>query len=276
MILVTGGTGNIGSELVRLLAAAGQKVRALTRDPSKAKVPPGVELAKGDFDQPASMAAALQGVDKALMNAPGTAQELAFIDAAKKAGLKHLVMISSGGVSRSVGAGPVHEPSEKALQASGIPWTILRPSEFMSNFLWLRDAIVGQGSIYRATGDGKSAIIHPHDIAAAAARVLTSDGHAGKIYELTGPAGLSASEIAAHIAAASGRNVRHVDIPVSVAREEMAKRGFPPFLADSVSRFYTSVKDGHEAKIEPGLQQLIGNTGRSFEKWATENAAAFR
>jgi uncharacterized protein YbjT (DUF2867 family) len=276
MILVTGGTGNIGSELVRLLAAANQKVRVLTRDPAKAKVPAGVEVAKGDFDDAAALAAALQGVEKTLMNAPGTAQELAFIEAAKKAGVKHLVMISSGGVSRGVGAGPVHEPSEKALQASGVPWTILRPSEFMTNVFWLRETIVGQGAIYRATGEGKSAFIHPHDIAAAAAKVLTSSGHTGKIYELTGPAALSAAEVAAHVAAASGRNVRHVDIPVSVAREEMVKMHFPPMLVDSVSRFYESVKNGHEAKIEPGLQQLIGNTGRTFESWVKENAAAFR
>lgn len=276
MILVTGGTGNIGSELVRLLAAAGQKVRLLTRDPSKAKAPAGVEVAKGDFSEPASVAAALQGVDKALMNAPTTDQELAFIEAAKKAGLKHLVMISSGGVSRGVGAGPVHAPSEKALQASGIPWTVLRPSEFMTNMFWLRDAIVGQGSIYRATAQGKSALIHPHDIAAAAAKVLTSDGHAGKIYELTGPTALSGSEVAAHVAAATGRNVRHVDIPVSVAREEMVKGGFPGPLADAVAAFYKSVADGHEAKIEPGLQQLLGSAGRTFETWAKENAAAFR
>src|SRR5262245_22923486 len=125
MILVTGGTGNIGSELVRLLAAAGQKVRLLTRDPSKAKAPAGVEVAQGDFSQPASVAAALAGVEKALMNASSTDQELAFIEASKKAGLKHLVMISSARVSRGVGAGPSHEPSEKALQASGIPWTVL-------------------------------------------------------------------------------------------------------------------------------------------------------
>src|SRR6185436_14577142 len=128
----------------------------------------------------------LAGADKALMNANRTDQEMAFIEAAKKAGVKHLVQISSGGVSRGVGAGPVHEPSEKALRESGIPWTTLRPSEFMTNFLWLRETIVGQGSIYRATGDGKSAVIHPHDIAAAAARVLTTSGHAGRIYELTG------------------------------------------------------------------------------------------
>jgi (4-alkanoyl-5-oxo-2,5-dihydrofuran-3-yl)methyl phosphate reductase len=275
MILVTGGTGNIGSELVRLLAAAGQKVRALTRDPSKARVPAGVEVAKGDFDQPDSLAAALQGVEKALMNAAATAQGLAFIEAAKKARLGHVVMISSIGVTRGVGAGLVHAPSEKALQASGIPWTILRPAEFMTNFLWLRETIVGQGAIYRATGDGRSAVIHPHDIAAAAARVLTSDGHAGKIYELTGPSALSGADIAAHIAAAAGRNVRHVDIPLSVAREELTKRGFPGPLADAVTGFYGSVKDGHEAKIEPGLQQLIGNTGRTFEAWAKENAAAF-
>jgi len=278
MILVTGATGNIGSELVRLLVAKKEQVRVLARDPAKAsaKLGAGVEVVQGDLDQPASLAAALAGVDKAFLLASVPGQEESFIAAAKKAGVKHLVQNSTGGVPRGVGSAPVHAAGEKALQASsGMAWTILRPSEFMSNVLWLRDAIVGQGSIFRPTGDGKAAVIHPHDIAAAAAQVLTSPGHEGKTYELTGPQALSAAELATLLGAATGRTIRHVDVPLAAVRDQMSTLGMPPPLLDAVLGYYVSVKEGHEARIEPGLQQLLGTSGRTFETWARENAAVF-
>ena len=279
MILVTGATGNIGSELVRLLVAKKEQVRVLARDPAKAsaKLGAGVEVVQGDLDQPASLAAALAGVDKAFLLASIPGQEERFIEAAKKAGVKYLVQNSTGGVPRGVGSAPVHAAGEKALQASsGMAWTILRPSEFMSNVLWLRDAIVGQGSIFRPTGDGKAAFIHPHDIAAAAAQVLTAPGHEGKTYELTGPQALSGAEVATILGAATGRTIRHVDVPLAAVRDQMSALGMPPPLLDAVLGYYVSVKEGHEAKIEPGLQQLLGNGGRTFETWARENAAVFR
>jgi len=278
MILVTGATGNIGSELVRLLVAKKEQVRVLARDPAKAsaKLGAGVEVVQGDLDQPASLAAALAGVDKAFLLASVPGQEESFIAAAKEAGVKHLVQNSTGGVPRGVGSAPVHAAGEKALQASsGMAWTILRPSEFMSNVLWLRDAIVGQGSIFRPTGDGKAAVIHPHDIAAAAAQVLTSPGHEGKTYELTGPQALSAAELATLLGAATGRTIRHVDVPLAAVRDQMSTLGMPPPLLDAVLGYYVSVKEGHEARIEPGLQQLLGTSGRTFETWARENAAVF-
>jgi len=279
MILVTGATGNIGSELVRLLLAKKEKVRVLARDPAKAsaRLGAGVEVVQGDLDQPESLAAALAGVDKAFLLASIPGQEERFIEAAKKAGVKYLVQNSTGGVPRGVGSAPVHAAGEKALQASsGMAWTILRPSEFMSNMLWLRDAIIGQGSIFRPTGDGKAAFIHPHDIAAAAAQVLTAPGHEGKTYELTGPQALSGAEVATILGAATGRTIRHVDVPLAAVRDQMSALGMPPPLLDAVLGYYVSVKEGHEAKIEPGLQQLLGNGGRTFETWARENAAVFR
>lgn len=279
MILVTGGTGNIGSELVRLLVAKQQKVRVLARDPAKAsaKLGAGVEVVKGDLDDRASLAPALQGVEKAFLLASVPGQEETFISEAKKAGIKHLVQISTGGVPRGVGSAPVHAAGEALLKATPILfWTILRPSEFMSNVLWTRDGVVGQGNVYRAGGDGKAAIIHPHDIAAAAAQVLTTPGHEGKTYELTGPEALSGAEIASVLGDAIGKRLRHVDVPFPALRDQFLSMGFPPPLADAVVGYYGSIKDGHEAKIEPGLPQLLGTTGLTFASWAKENAIVFR
>lgn len=278
MILVTGGTGNIGSELVRLLVAKQQKVRVLARDPAKAsaKLGAGVEVVKGDLDDRASLGPALQGVEKALLLASVPGQEETFIQEAVKAGVKHLVQISTGGVPRDVGSAPVHAAGEALLKATPILWTILRPSEFMSNLLWVRDGVAGQGNVYRAGGDGKAAMIHPHDIAAAAAQVLTTPGHEGKTYELTGPEAISGAEIASVLGDAIGKSLRHVDVPLPALQDQFLSMGFPRPLAEAATRYYGSVKSGNEAKIEPGLQQLLGTKGRTFASWAKENANVFR
>jgi uncharacterized protein YbjT (DUF2867 family) len=280
MILVTGGTGNIGSELVRLLIAAGQKIRVLVRTPAKVQALEGkVEVAIGDLDKPETLAPALKGVERAFLLAGGPnvpAQETAFIRAAKAAGLKHVVMVSSGGVGKGLGSGPAHEPGEAELKASGLAWTLLHPWEFMSNLMWARQTIVEQGAIYSPTGQGRSCVIHPHDIAAVAAKVLTSEGHAGKTYELTGPEALTTAEMAARLSAAAGRPIQHVDIPDAAYREALAKAGLPPPVVDPMAKFYAAVKAGGAAGTLPTVQQLTGTPARTFDVWAKENAAAFR
>lgn len=281
MILVTGATGNIGTELVRLLLEKKEKFRVLARDPAKAKAKLGasVDVVKGDLDQPETVAAALAGVDKGFLLTSGpnpTANDLTFIQAAKKANLKHVVMISSAGVPRGVGGGPSHVPGEKELQASGLPWTILRPTEFMTNALWWSETIRPQGAFYLCTGEGKASMIHPRDIAAAAAKVLTSSGHEGKIYELTGPEAISMARAAELLAAASGRPVKYVAVPESAIRDGMASRGMPPDMVNALVGYYVSVANGKEAGLTDTLQQLTGSRGLTFEAWAKENAAAFR
>lgn len=280
MILVTGATGNIGRELVRLLVTAGEKVRAMTRDRKNAeKLGGGVEVFEGDLDRPESIAEALRGVDKLFLlaagrNVPG--EEANAIDAAKKAGVKHVVQVSTLGVAwNMVGSAPLHIDGEKRLKESGLAWTILRPGEFMSNaFMW-QPSIKGQGAVYLPTGDGKQAFIHPHDIAAVAAKVLTTPGHAGKIYELTGGEALSAADCAAKLGAAIGKPVKHVDIPEAAFREQMAKFGAPPVLVETVARLYTDMRAGKTAAVLPTIQEVTGRKPRTFDDWAKENAAAF-
>ncbi len=150
MILVTGATGTIGSDVVRQLAARGAKVRALTRDPAKARVPAGVEVVRGDYGDPASLDAALSGATAVfLLRPPGPdeGQDAALADAARTAGAERLVKLSAIGTG-DPDSGPSaqwHLAGERAVRDSGLAWTVLRPSSFASNTLtWLQALRAGE------------------------------------------------------------------------------------------------------------------------------------
>jgi uncharacterized protein YbjT (DUF2867 family) len=201
LILVTGATGIVGSEIVKQLVEARQKVRVLVRDPAKAlKFGTGIEVVKGDLSKPETLVAAFAGVDKVFVLSNGldlpTLEANAF-DAAKKAGVKHIVKLSGRHLDADFLAGTVlaqwHSESERRLRTLGITWTILRPGVFASNFLmWL---VREQGAVFLPVGDGRDTPTDPRDIAAVAVKVLTTPGHEGKVYELTGPEFLSYAEM---------------------------------------------------------------------------------
>jgi uncharacterized protein YbjT (DUF2867 family) len=279
MMLVTVSSGNVGGALIRRLAADGVPVRVLRRPESASALPAGVEAVTGDLDRPASLRSAFAAIDTVFLLAPGpdvVAQEAVAIAAAAEAGVKRIVMLSSGGVEDEVGSGPLHAPGERALRATGMAWTILRPAEFMSNALMWSGMIRDHGAFYASTGNGRSAMIHPHDIAAAAAAVLTRSGHDHQHYPLTGPEALTRAELADALTWAVGKPIRYVEITDAAFREQMRASGVPPFIVDPVARFYEQVRAGGAARIEPALAKLTGDPGRSFAAWARENAEAFR
>jgi uncharacterized protein YbjT (DUF2867 family) len=145
----------------------------------------------------------------------------------------------------------------------------------MANALMWRDTIRSQGVFYEPTGTGRHAMIDPVDIGEAAAEVLAGSGHDGLTYELTGPEAISSADCAASLAAALGTDVRHVDIPDEAFRDGMSKAGAPPFLVDSLARYYAMVKAGQFAMVTPTVEALLGRPARSFAQWAEENAPAF-
>ena len=193
MILVTGATGNIGKELVAQLSAQGHPLRVVSRDERKVfQLDPGVERTIGDLRERSTVERAVKGVDRlfvvtGLVDERHSADQM-LIEEARRAGVRHVVFISSLGASstehRLIGA--LHREREQFIESSGMSWTFLRPGGFMSNALQWVGTIQSQAKVFTPTGDGKMALISPHDIAAVAAGALITPGHESQTYELTG------------------------------------------------------------------------------------------
>jgi uncharacterized protein YbjT (DUF2867 family) len=281
MILVTGATGTTGREVATQLIAAGQKVRLLVRAPEKAKAFEGkAEIVKGDLNDAASLSKALAGCEKlylVTMGPDGPRLEANAIDAAKAAGVKHVVKLSVLGAEyEGVTIGKWHRSSEKKLEASGLAWTHLRPGSFMSNALMSVQTIKGDGVIYLPTGNGKSAHVDPADIGAMAVKALTTKGHEGKAYSLTGGVARTTQEVADLIGKAIGKTVKHVDVPPEAAGSNMKQMGMPELMVNALLEYYALVRAGNGATISPDIEQVLGRKPASYEDWATRNAAAFR
>ncbi len=282
MILVTGATGTVGSQVVAQLLAAGERVRVLSRDPSKAaKFGAGVEVAQGDLAKPETLEAAFAGIDKVflLSTGPDLANlEAHAITAAKRSSVKHIVMLSALGadIEPGIQLGRWHRESEKNLQESGLTWTILRPGNFDSNALTWASSIKAQGVAYHLTGAGKSAPIDPRDIAAVAVVALTKPGHEGKAYDLTGPEALNVAEQVEKISAALGKPLQAIEAPEAAARSGMLAEGMPRELVEALLELMALTRAGHGAKITTTLAEVLGREPRTFDAWVKDNIAAFR
>ena len=282
MILVTGATGTVGSEVVEQLLAAGHPVRVLTRHPEKAaRYASSVEIAQGDLANPESLTAAFAGVDKAFLLATGP--ELAkleghAIEVAKKAGVKHLVKLSAAGAELDPGIaiGRWHRESEKNLEESGMAWTILRPGAFDSNALAWAAAIKDKGMVFHVTGNGKGTPIDPRDIAAVAVAALTTPGHEGKIYELTGPEALTTAEMVAKISKALGKPIQAIDAPEAAARSGMLAQGMPLVMVEAILELMALVRAGYRDKPTAVVEEVLGRPARTFDAWLQEHVTAFR
>jgi uncharacterized protein YbjT (DUF2867 family) len=223
MILVTGATGHVGSELVRLLAEQGTPARALIHSPDKAAPIQhlGLEVAVGDYEQPDTLDAAIVGCDHLYLVSPPSPrqpqQERNVIDAAKRAGVSHVVKQTVLGADpdATMAFGRWHGQIEQHLVRSGLPHTLVQPHSFMQNFLLSAQPVADQGVLYGMTCAGRTSYTDTRDIAAVAAQVLTSPRHEGQRYTLTGPEALSAAEVAERLSAATGRPVRYVDLPAA-------------------------------------------------------------
>jgi uncharacterized protein YbjT (DUF2867 family) len=280
MILVTGATGTVGREVVAQLLTAGKTVRAMTRDPSKVKLDGGVEVVKGDFDDPNTLASAVHGVESvfSLTFGPQTGvREKHLAQAAKASGVRHIVKLSAlGGDDETRNSiRKWHDEGEQAIRDAGIACTVLRPTAFMSNALHWRASIRAQGKVFSNYGEGKLPPVHPRDIAAVAVRTLTSDGHEGKAYPLTGAEALTTSEQVKILSDAIGRPLEYVAITDEAAREGMERTGMPSFLIDALVPFAAFIRSGKAARVFPTVEEVTGRPPLRFSDWTKENAAAF-
>jgi uncharacterized protein YbjT (DUF2867 family) len=284
MILIIGATGTIGRTLVAELLSGGAPVRALTRDPERARPlwQGDVELARGDFAEPASLASALAGVEALFLLSPAgpanPAHDLAVMEAVKGSRVSRVVKLSAFGVAS--GGPPTaagwHAPGERAVIHSGRDWTLLRPAAFASNVLaWAAPIRDGQ-PIVLATGAGRHATIDPRDVAAVAARILTGRHRENAAYTLTGPEPLTAGEQVQILGRLLRRSLAVVEITPDAVADKMRTDGVPPAYADAVREGLTFVRDGHAAARTDAVEQILGRPPASFEKWAHDHLGLFR
>jgi uncharacterized protein YbjT (DUF2867 family) len=285
MLLVTGATGLNGSELIHRLSARGVAVRALVRDPAKAAAIaalPNVEIVQGDMARPNTLTAALSGVDRAMLISSSDPMMLDvqtnFIEAAGKAGVKHIVKLS--GIMPELDSAfrfaRMHGEIEKRLEASGMAFTHLRAGEFMPAYFRQAPNIAAKGAMFLPMEEARIASIDVGDIAEIAAKVLTSPGHEGKTYPLTGPEALTMTEVAAKLSAATGKPIRYVNVPPEAARQAQLAAGMPPYLADALFELFAERRNGKEAKVWPDAGILLGRPPTSFDDFARRNAAIFQ
>ncbi|MGW8376644.1 NmrA family NAD(P)-binding protein [Streptomyces sp. ODS28] len=270
-ILVAGATGTVGRPLVERLAAAGHAVRALTRNPGKADLPAGVDVVAGDLADTASLERAFDGVTAAhLISFDGAdfaplanGAEIAAL--AEKSGVRRVTVLK-GDVSKS--------PLEEALEAGGMEWTRLSPVEFMSNACEWADSVRSEGVVREAFPEARSAMIHEADIAAVAATALTTEGHAGQEYWLTGPEALTAPDKVRVIAEVLGREIRYVELTRDEIIAQWRREGYSE---DDIAFFVAMRTNPPEAgrTVLPTVEKITGKPPRTFAQWVEENAGMF-
>lgn len=259
-------------------------MRAMVRSRDRAKALDGlagVELTIGDFDDSSTIERALQGIEKAFLltnsSERAEARQRAFVDTARRTGLKHIVKLSQLAASES---SPVrflryHAAVERAIVESGIAYTFLRPNLFMQGLLAFRASIKAESKFFAAAGDAKISVVDVRDNAAAAAAALTESGHEGRIYDLTGPEALTHAEMAAFISDAVGRPITFVDVPPAAMRQALLGVGLPLWQADGIIEDYAHYQRGEASALTSGVEDAAGQRPRSFSAFARDYANAF-
>ncbi|GAC1533458.1 MAG: SDR family oxidoreductase [Herpetosiphon sp.] len=281
MIAITGANGNIGRHLTQALGTAGIPARLLMRQQSRTATSDGrLEVAVADLDRPETLDMALAGITQLFLVSPGPntpAQDAGAIAAAQRAGVHHIVLLSSLGVELGgIGGGKAHAPGEDILARSGLDWTILRPSEFMTNTLGWLPEVTARGTISAPTGNGRVGFIDPADIAAVAFAALTVSGHVGKTYRLTGPETLSTADVATRFGAMIGRSVQHIDVSDSDFRTSAHAAHMPEMMIDILGEYYGGVKEGRMDILTSDVEQIVGRRPDTFADWARTNIASAR
>jgi uncharacterized protein YbjT (DUF2867 family) len=282
-ILITGATGNISSGILGQLKGSGHKLRALVRNPEKAEAlkQQGVDVRIGDLEKPWTLGPAFEGADTVwILSPPGPRapeQSSNALWAAKQGGAKHVVRMSA--ISAAFNAPTInsrlHALSDAEVAASGIPFTIVKPHFFAQNLMVSAGSIAQEGTIYLALGEGKVGIIDLRDISDFAARVLTSAGHEGKTYTLTGPASVTMHQVAAAIGNAIGKPVKYVPVPVEAARQAMTQMGMDPWMANLLCDYSTAYSANWGDLVTDDFQRVTGKAPRSIEQFAKDFAGAF-
>lgn len=286
MILVTGSAGASGSAVVGEFVRRGLPVRALVRHAptwAETEQPASVELVRGDMAEPDTLGAAFEGVDKVLMISSAdqslTPTQCTFIDAAQRAGVRHIVKFSGCGCWLDSGFrfARMHAEVERHLERCGLAWTMLRPSQFMHVYFREAPSIARDGVLALPMANARLAPVDVQDIAKIAVEVLLGEGHEDRRYEITGPEALTMDEVAETISAAIGVPVRYVDIDPAAKHRSLLEAGIPSYFADAMDELFAERrKNGDESRVDLSTHARFKVDPTTLFAFARRHAAVLR
>jgi NAD(P)H dehydrogenase (quinone) len=284
--LVTGATGRTGTGVVQHLRAAGEDVRVLVRDRDKAATAFGdldsVEIVAGAFDDTAVLTQAFNGVDVAFLALGSSPDQVrledAIIDGAVRAGLPHLVKLSSTATSHdsALFVGRLHAEIQAHLVASGLSHTLLYPVSYVNNLFYGAPAVAAENKWISAAPTGRVAYIDIRDLSEAAAIVLRDPSLHGKTYDLSGAHAYTAPDVAQLLSWILGRDVTYIYASADERRSAMLAQGISEWFAELLLSLETSAEAGQLDTVTTTLKELLGREPRTVEEFLTENAARFR
>jgi uncharacterized protein YbjT (DUF2867 family) len=289
-ILVTGASGTVGSEVVNQLSRNGHAVHIKSAVHSlenikKVKDGNRVDSVQIDYNKPESLATALKDLDKLFLvtpevpNAPEFASNL--VTEAKKNEVRYIVKLSAmdADLKAEVASLRLHRQAEKIIEESGIPYTFLRPGEFMQNFInWDSPMIKKQGVFWRV-GDAKVSLVDVRDIAAVAVKTLTDNGdnrHNGKVYTITGAEALSYSKMAEILSTAIGKKISYVNISEEESRRAMKDIGLSEWWINAIIEVYEYYKKGTQKQVSSAVEEVTGKKPIPFSRFAKDYAQTFK
>lgn len=283
MILLTGATGTVGTEVVSRLRAVAAPFRILARDPAaaRARLGPDLDVREGDLAVPATLDAALDGADAVLLLSSAHPRQTEFhrnlIEAMKRGATRRLVKISALGADPK-SRGSItrwHGQTDVEIAGSGLEYTILRPHVFMQNLLASAEAIRATGMLHAAVADARVAPIDVRDVAECAVRILTQGGRGGTTLNLTGGELLTYADMASKLSKAIGRTVTYVPITYQDFKRTMLDAKAPEWYANALIELFQAFVAGHGAIVTEAVAEITGHAPITFDAFAKDHSARF-
>lgn len=280
MIVVTGATGRVGSELTRQLVEAGIRPRVLVRSAAAAAAGLGTvpEMIEGDFMRPDTLEPGFEGAGRVFLLSPANPDqvemEMNVVNAAKSAGVHHIVKLSVMGATpwSTIGFMRQHYVVERYIEDEGLRFTFLRPNLFMQNLLSMANMITTQGRIYAPLGDGEISMVDVRDVAAMALVALTSEEFENRAFEISGPEALSMSEVAERLSESLGRNIHYVDVSEQEARDALHDEGAPDWQISDYLTYQWFLRSDYGSMVTQSIAKMLGRPPRSFAEFARDHA----